>query len=376
MTPTVIRVTEPRELLAFIPFQLGFRPTESLVAMALRFPRNEVGLVARLDLAALADPSSGAQVAAAIARHLDRDGAAEVLPVIYSACGREEIASGVGMAGRALAQLRSAFPDGVLKAAWLVSPTGYAGVDCTDEDCCPSGGRPLEELESTQVGAQMVLEGAMVARSRDDLEVRRRASAAARRMAGRAAARERARRDSGGPSAGEAPGSAEGILGWSAEALERWDALRRRAARGGALPVEELGRLLVALEDVLVRDALILALVRDSGAGGSAGSGLDEIFRPGGSAPGAAVLRAARAVLEEVVAHAPARRTAPALTVLGWLAWWAGDGARAAVLVGQARQVDAGYRLALLLDHALAHGVAPGWARPLAEAPGMPFAGG
>ena len=44
------------------------------------------------------------------------------------------------------------------------------------------------------------------------------------------------------------------------------------------------------------------------------------------------------------------------------LAWWRGDGARAAILLERAVDDDGGYSLALLLTDALRHGVPPGWA--------------
>ena len=49
-TPKTIRATEPRELLALIPFQLGFHPTESVVLVSLRPPRRRVGMMARADV--------------------------------------------------------------------------------------------------------------------------------------------------------------------------------------------------------------------------------------------------------------------------------------------------------------------------------------
>ena len=48
-TPT-LRVTEPREMLSLVPYQLGFHPTESVVAVSLRPPRGRVGLLVRVDL--------------------------------------------------------------------------------------------------------------------------------------------------------------------------------------------------------------------------------------------------------------------------------------------------------------------------------------
>lgn len=45
------------------------------------------------------------------------------------------------------------------------------------------------------------------------------------------------------------------------------------------------------------------------------------------------------------------------------LAWWHGDGARAAVLLERALRADPGHRLARLLADALGAGLAPGWVR-------------
>ena len=72
------------------------------------------------------------------------------------------------------------------------------------------------------------------------------------------------------------------------------------------------------------------------------------------------------AVLEALVAHGRAGAQAPALTLLALLAWWRGDGARARVLLDRALEDDPDYRLARLLDDALARrhpaglGAAPG----------------
>jgi hypothetical protein len=64
-----------------------------------------------------------------------------------------------------------------------------------------------------------------------------------------------------------------------------------------------------------------------------------------------------------VVAHSARRAQGPALPLLGMLAWWQGDGARGSVLVDRALRCEPGYRLALLVDQALATGMPPGWIR-------------
>nr|KEP22393.1 hypothetical protein DA06_00705 [Georgenia sp. SUBG003] len=62
-TTQTVRLTDSRDLIAHIPFRLGFHPAESAVLVTLRLtPRGsrEVGLVARMDLADLAGPGTAA----------------------------------------------------------------------------------------------------------------------------------------------------------------------------------------------------------------------------------------------------------------------------------------------------------------------------
>jgi len=75
------------------------------------------------------------------------------------------------------------------------------------------------------------------------------------------------------------------------------------------------------------------------------------------------VAEAVRTLLEQVVAHGRGERQAPALTLLALIAWWEGDGVRAAVLVERALSHDPGHRLAEVLDRALGAGLPPGWMR-------------
>jgi hypothetical protein len=68
-------------------------------------------------------------------------------------------------------------------------------------------------------------------------------------------------------------------------------------------------------------------------------------------------------VLEGVVAHGRTGAQAPALTLLALLAWWRGEGARAAQLLERALADEPGHRLGVLVAKAVAAGVPPGWAR-------------
>jgi hypothetical protein len=163
--------------------------------------------------------------------------------------------------------------------------------------------------------------------------------------------------------------------------LDRWQRASAAATTvgpvtdGGAgaerlddIPARELGALLVGIEDVPVRDAILVSLAGSGtgppGAAGSAEGVLTSIFVPGGPRPELSRVRAAQSALLALAALCTRRRAAAPLGMLAWLAWWCGEGARTDVLVGRCLDQDPGHRLARLLRQALDHGLPPGWARP------------
>jgi hypothetical protein len=384
--PTTIRTSDPRELLALIPFQLGFQPVESAVLVSVRGDHG-IGLIARVDLADLR-PHGGGQLARALVSHLVADGARRAVVVLYTAENLQDDDDGrVGAVAVALLRDAAGHHLGEIDC-WVVGPDGYYGVGCGDPACCPPGGRSLDDLQGTRVGAQMVLEGVQVARSRDDLVRISTASPAARKAARRA----RVRWESRFPVASPADAHRwrrDGLELWRGEVVRVVATERLPSPTGGADGVQPtvfggrppdvsaptlIGRLQAALGDVLVRDAVLLTLVRDGDrvadevvagdASADVGRALRTIFDPAeGRRPDPSLTGPARAVLEQLVAHSPRRGHAPALTLLAVLAWWEGDGARAGLLVDRALLAAPGYRLAVLVDDALRLGMPPGWAR-------------
>jgi hypothetical protein len=366
---TLIRARGPRELLAYVPYRLGYRPRDSVVLVGLRGPRGRVGLVVRVDVDDLADLERGPQVARTVLAHLSADGARRVVLVVYTDA---PLRAGVPTAAReraAVEHCREAVEELVGPAdAWVVSSTGWGGLDCTDRECCPAGGRPLSELEGSEVGAHMVLAGESVADSREDALRIPRAAPDARRRAARAAHRARSR-----------PGAPSG-LEWRAEGLAAWrQAVRLRGGGDGepaeVLPAALLGRVEAALESVPVRDAVLLSFVPGTGdlpertvrgveVDSGTGAAIARLVDPAVALPpDPALTGPARAVLEAVVGHAARGRAAPALTLLALVAWWHGDGGRAAERLREALAHDPAYRLALLLSSAVDAGVPPGWVR-------------
>lgn len=384
---TTITTRDVRELLALIPFQLGFRPEESVALLSLRGSRRRAGLVSRVDLADLADPEHGPRVARRLVHHLVEDGARQVLAVVYSA--RATGARPDPDVARAVAAVREAadhFVDGV--GAWVVGEHTFHELDCVEPGCRGAVPRPVRELESTEVSARMVALGARVAASREGLRVAGTATAAARRSARRARARWAARR--------LAARSEDDVRRWRRDGLHLWageldratteagEAVVRGVATGAGAargphgwappPAVALGRLQAALDDVLVRDAVLLRLVPGAerlgervvagDVGPEVGAALQVIVDPvRGRRPDEARSAGARALLGAVTSHAARGTHVPSVTLLGVLAWWEGDGARAAVLLEQALAQDPDHRLARLVQEALDHGMPPGWLR-------------
>lgn len=446
-----VRARTSRDLLAAVPYLLGYRPRESLVVVCVG-AHGTVELVVRVALDDLypagavvdrAHDPVGRLVAA-----LRRTSATDLLVAVHTAREPSSLRPRVEPVLAVLEQVADVEP-------WLVAPHGYRGLDCDDAACCPPEGHPPADLEHRAVNAALVVAGCAVADSPEDAYRIRPAPESCRARAARAATRaERAARahevehgvergaERGverGVERGAGSGAEADVSGGEAGRARRrtagydlWRELVRHAAREAAagppgaavLPPARLGRLAAALGDVVVRDAVLLSLVPggedvarrtasarpDPGSSdpGSPDPGSPELVGagPAASAPGArtspegqpgrgteeratddgveaataravarvvdprvgvvpdpAVATAATLVLEQVVAHVPRRRQAPALTLLAFLAWWQGDGGRAAHRLEEAASADTGYRLAALLGAVVDAGVPPGWVR-------------
>ena len=360
MAIPTLTVSAPRDLLALVPYRLGFVPTSSLVLVCLRGPRRRVGLVARVDLPAEPDEVLDLTVAQLVA-HAVADGASAVVLVVYAVEG--------GVPGDVLDVLRgeTTAADVAVLDAWHVTGDRYASLMCGDPRCCPPDGQPLSDLGGSLVSAEMVALGCVVGADReavlgdlspsDDARLRRveRAAASAARKAPVGGAR-RAR--------------------WRSRLVTAWRHETAAVAGGsdGEVSAEAAGSLLAGLQDPTLRDAVMLAVVPGSGLAPEALAAhgpahevvslLDRVFSPTGAVrPDESTTETAAQVLRSLVRQGTAPRTAAPLGLLAWLSWWMGDGASARCFVDRALAADPGHRLARLLGEALDRGVPPGWAQ-------------
>ncbi|GAA1987405.1 hypothetical protein GCM10009718_26100 [Isoptericola halotolerans] len=367
--PTTIPLRSPHDVLAAVPYRLGFRPTESIV-LACTTAQDEPGLVARVGLEDLRSPGADAGLAA-LARAVAGTRPERCLLALYTS-------HDVSAAADALEAVLDAVEAVVPVDPWLVTPDGYRGLGCEDPTCCPEPGHPLGALDSSEIGAAYVLAGHVAADSAQAAFAIARASDAARNLAGRAARRSEIAR-------GRTAGDDAGRLRWRGDALDAWREALRTVEVGqgpdggdGGLGPALLGRVAAGLADRAVRDAVLLTLLpggeeaarATTGAGDRAtvdeetGQALGRVVDPArGVAPDVEVIARARAVLEQVDAHVPQRLRAAGLTLLAFLAWWAGDGPRASYRVAEALDVDESYRLARLVHCVVSSALPPGWIR-------------
>jgi hypothetical protein len=316
---------------------LGFTPQDCIVAFVTGVPGRAGPVLVRVDL-----PSSEGipRWAERIAASIAGTGGRSVALVAWTDAPDE--------AQRIL--LSSTAPLDLLAADLLEHRMGLVTVlstngrvywshDCPDDACCARAW-PLDPSVVAEVQAEYVYAGYAPLPSRADLAAslvpdRRRAPQVAQRLTSRKPVADRPRWQDvelnyatwllvpGGPA----------------------DARRSRTGAGDRLvgapvPARVAARLVRALDDLQVRDAVLLRLiecpVRDPGAWQRS---LD--------------------LLADVVRCAPPGHRAPSATLLGILAWMTGEGALATVALQAAESDRPGYRLAALTAEVITRGTDP-----------------
>ncbi|MFC0004239.1 DUF4192 domain-containing protein [Micromonospora siamensis] len=363
-----LAVRSPADLIAAVPYLLGFHPTDSVVVVALHGRR--IIFAARADLPGRgADPGPPARHLAEV---IVRQRAESATVVGYGPA--ERVTTAVDAVRVALAGVGLVVLD-----ALRVTGGRYWSYLCTEAECCPPDGTPYDP-EASEVSAAAVFAGQVALPDRAALTAlvapldgpvrvaMRKATARAgqrlARMLGRPAGAElppgepvRAAhgpassagdpaRAAGGPSSAGDPGDAGDDGAVRAAGVAAVRAARRRQRRGERLTDDEVAWLSLLLTRLTVRDH---AWERTDGR--------DEDI----------------ALWTDVLRRAEPGLSAAPASLLAFAAWRAGQGALAAVALERALTEHPGYSLALLLDDLLRRGVPPsqldGW--PAVAPPGV-----
>ena len=147
-THTATELTSPHDLLAAVPFMVGYHPKDSLVVMALRDAK--VSMAMRVDFP---DSGSIASVSATVAGHLAREIADEAIIVGY--LPTDVIESDPLEIVRSIITLQGIS----VKECIVVRGEYFRSNLCADLECCPPEGNLIPEILSSRVTAEQVAAG-------------------------------------------------------------------------------------------------------------------------------------------------------------------------------------------------------------------------
>lgn len=364
---TTITLTQSRDVLAYVPHRLGFTPRQSLVLIGMcRAPQSTLlGLLVRCDLPRAWLDSADDMPARRMVENLLADTSVNcVIAVLYVDEPGTGPPTDFGLAGpwpQAAAAIRTAITAVGLELVDELWVTGerWRSYACSDLDCCPGAGWPITDVESSTVGAELVLAGSSPAENVEALTALPETDATTRdavRLAVDDAARRRA-----------ADGERHRLVPWRRRQLDAW----RRAFRAGpdSLDSTRIAQLLVALADSWLRDGVLLdiiGLTAQAGAvlgqqGPDAVPGLRRIAGLGDETPDEKRLARAARLLRRLAASATGSRQAAPLAVLGWIEWCRGQSSTAGLYLDRALIADPGHRLARLMTGFVDNGLLPTW---------------
>lgn len=375
---TIVKTTQPYDLLALVPQLVGFRPHNSLVLVAFRGKRT--GGAYRVDLPAPASETVYKRIATTLIGMLCKiQGADGVIPVIYtedsfSECGgipRESLMR------RLLSRANTA--GFVVKEALCVASDGWGSY--FDED--GAGPSSLALIDDSDVHRALP----EASRGRQLSPEQHATLPKAKREVKQetAAALAKCRENLKNCVLDEVQEFTEDgsmlLDGWSNPVGLAEVALSREAS---AISPTLTALLALAAQSPCVRDVLLfdwawgatmgrsiyrtnlrhlqgqLITEEDEGALGLAGMGMPQ--------PDPERIRAAIELLRVVSSRVPKKLKPPLLTMLAWFNWALGRGSAAGLLVDSAREINPRYGLADLLDDILERGILPEWVFERAEA--------
>ncbi|MHA7219517.1 DUF4192 family protein [Arthrobacter sp. MDT1-48-3] len=275
-----IAVSSPADILSYVPHALGFLPDESLVVLTTQGRR--LGATLRVDLPP--DGRDSRAFAEGVVSFLRGDADADgTLLVVYTKQGwpRQALPPRHGLVRVVEAVLEAAGLP--VHGGWLVSASAWRDYFCSDDECCPWPGRPLDAVVLSPLNAELIFSGSAFDASASDAVLRaapsvaRRTSSPVHRL--RVVEEARARYASGCAGRWTSPAQFQAVS-------DVWDAvlLRPEALVVDAEP-DVAAFLLASIESRTVRDFLLVSACVGSGTAraGVAACGLIDDSGPAGT---------------------------------------------------------------------------------------------
>jgi len=331
---TAITLKSPHELLAIVPFVLGFRPRNSIVVLCLT--NNRLGLTQRLDLPR---PEDARQVALALMPSLVVEDPDSVVLIGYENHAGESLPALESLT----AALRSREVE--IHDRIIVRNGRWRSLDCDNAACCSPQGSPVPEpADVPGIVAEFVGQGISPHPDREALAEQLEAGPEAVAVAKVLRSRQKALVKTVGSQ--EVPRT---------ELFAAWPRILNPDAT--AITAEDAALASMSLLDIEIRDGLVAWLSPGTLNINEFNNEVQELFcgleRAWGeehcNPDSIASQNAVQDRLVRLCAMLPDHVAAPALSVLASFVWWRGDGALARVALDRALRCDPDYRLAQLL---------------------------
>ncbi|MGL4174903.1 MAG: DUF4192 domain-containing protein [Dermatophilaceae bacterium] len=344
---TTITLRGPGDVAAFLPYQLGYHPTDSVVVVTL--VGGVVGTVARVDIPDV--PDVGDAAASVVGAVLDGE-PTQVTLVGYEADGGRTSAP---LLLELVARLEKAVVEVV--DALVVRAGRFTSLLCLEACCGPGAGRPVPAPEDVPAVVEMVMAGRSPLPSRAALDRVAEADPAVADEVG-CVVRQRALLADGGQRSRSARAWAR-LLGTPS----------RFSGSPGHLRPSDIADAALGLADVPWRDGLVARLAPGSLPMSKVAPDVQALLRRrlpswlDDARSRDEVCVRLLGVCRSVPDDCPTEATA-LCTVAAYLAWLGGDGAVARAALGRALRLTPDYLLALLLLRLLDGAVAPARTRP------------
>ena len=141
-------LTSPHDLLAAIPFLIGYHPSDSLVLVSIK--DDCVGMAMRIDY-----PIDQSEIAFDLcASHISSDEADGALIVAYQPRDRSDGDEVLAQTTAALSRAGIAIYESI-----LIAEGSYRSLLCHDITCCPIDGRPVPPHDSSRIAMESVVAG-------------------------------------------------------------------------------------------------------------------------------------------------------------------------------------------------------------------------
>jgi hypothetical protein len=330
--PTVVKVSDLSSMVVAVEHMVGFRPDESIVAVALCGPRERMTFCMRLDLPLASDGEDVTVLfAQEVAKRMAYAGADAVMLFVHTS----ERPTGGLLPYRSLVDAIEAALDVPLREAALVTSHRLWSYVCDDARCCPPEGRPLERQSSAALAlaAEHAALGNVVLDSREEL------LASVRPVGGIAAVSMRQAQERAVEAVIE-----QGVVAFAGAVERAIDELAQRFTDPRAsLTDDEAARVVIGLADKPLRDHMFVVL----------------------SDPGSEGLQR---LLSAVARRAQPPHDAPVCTCVGFAEYIGGSGVLAHAALERALATDPDYVMAQYLMTMLQHQVSPAEVRSCGSA--------